>query len=118
MGGGGNGQRLDHSRQLTELCGDAVTLTGEERDLGACVLDDTACLRPELVGLLAGVGGDCGSLGAGSSPLVVGSAVHADDPLRDLLTPRPPPPPPLAEPGLRALLGVLGVRRCVLAHAS
>src|SRR3954454_18534681 len=107
MGGGGNGQRLDHSRQLTELCGDAVTLTGEERDLGACVLDDTACLRPELVGLLAGVGDDCCSLGACSSQLVVGSALLADALVGDLLTQRPRPLLGLAEPGLRALLGVL-----------
>src|SRR4051794_41902306 len=103
MGGGGYCQRLDHSGQLTQLGGDAVTLTGEERDLGACVLDDTACLRPELVGLLAGVGGGRGPPGACSSQLRGGRAPPAGDLVGALPPPRPRPPPPPPAPGPRAV---------------
>src|SRR3954453_22514723 len=88
MGGGGNGQCLDHSRQLTELGGDAVTLTGEEGDLGACILDDTACLRAQILALLPSVGDQRGSLGARTSLLVVGRALHPQDLVGNLLAER------------------------------
>src|SRR4051794_41732275 len=89
MGGGGYCQRLDHSGQLTELGGDAVTLTGEERDFGACVLDDTACPRPALGGRVAGLRDGPRPPPGGPPPPVRRRGPPWGEPFCG-----PPPPPP------------------------
>ena len=46
---------LDDARELPELSGDAVASAGEKGDLGACVLERTARLCAQLIGLGPGV---------------------------------------------------------------
>jgi hypothetical protein len=89
VGGGGHGQRLDDAGQLSELLGDAVALTGQERHLGPGLLDDTPRLRPQVVGLLTGGGHEGGALGACSAELLVGGALLVEDVGCDLLAQGP-----------------------------
>jgi hypothetical protein len=121
MGRGRYGEGLDDAGELPELLRDALALPRQQRHLGTGFLDDTPCLRAELVRLLSGFGDDGGALGPGSAQLVVRGALAAEDLLGDLLAEPPGALLGLGEAVARPLdrvggvcLGVLSDACCVL----
>src|SRR3954447_16022358 len=118
MGGGRYGEGLDDTGELAELLGDAFTLPDQQRHLGTGVLDDTPCLRAELVCFVPGLRDDGGTFGARPSELFVGGALATEHLLRRLLAEGPRALLGLGQPVARPLAGLRGVRLGVLADAG
>src|SRR3954447_14798076 len=115
MGRGRYGEGLDDTGELAELLGDAFTLPNQQRHLGTGVLDDTPCLRAELVCFVPSLRDDGGAFGPRTSELLIGGALATEHLLRRLLAEGPSALLGLGEPVRRALAGLRGVALGVLA---
>src|SRR5690242_11011069 len=112
------GEGLDDAGQLAQLLGDAFALSCQQRYLGTGILDDTPCLRSQLVRLPTGLRDDVGALTTSATELVVRGALAAENVLGHLLPQGPSTLLRLGQAVARPLVGVGCVGLGVLADAG